>query len=67
MRQGCFEASITPAVAVIHSAGVGIGTTLRRALALCPKAVFLPHREALAGEVAGGLPDPLPVAKDKRE
>ena len=32
------------------AAGVGIGTTLRRALALCPKAVFLPHREGAAAE-----------------
>ncbi len=41
------------------AAGVGIGTTLRRALALCPKAVFLPHREAVATEAAGALLDLL--------
>ncbi len=41
------------------AAGVGIGTTLRRALALCPKAVFLPHREGAAAEAAGALLDLL--------
>jgi nucleotidyltransferase/DNA polymerase involved in DNA repair len=36
-------------------AGVAVGTTLRRALALCPKAVFLPLREGLAATEAARL------------
>lgn len=40
------HAQVTACSAEAAAAGVTIGTTLRRALALCPKAVFLPLQES---------------------
>ncbi len=39
------HARVTACSREAADAGVAIGTTLRRALALCPKAVFLPLQE----------------------
>ncbi len=41
------------------AAGVELGMTLRRALALCPKAVFLPARDTYATEEAGRIMERL--------
>ena len=47
------------------AAGVSIGTTLRRALALCPEAVFLPNRQgdiaAAATQTYIGKYVPVPI------
>ena len=53
------HAQVTACSEEAAAAGVNIGTTLRRALALCPKAVFLPLRESLAAEEAGRILDLL--------
>lgn len=51
------HAQVTACSAEAAAAGVTIGTTLRRALALCPNAVFLPLQEAFAHAEAARLAD----------
>ncbi|MBE0609216.1 MAG: hypothetical protein IH609_07545 [Dehalococcoidia bacterium] len=51
------HAQVTACSAEAAAAGVTIGTTLRRALALCPNAVFLPLQEAFAHTEAARLAD----------
>jgi len=51
------HAQVTACSAEAVAAGVTIGIPLRRALALCPNAVFLPLQEGFAREEAGRLAD----------
>ncbi|NJD65353.1 MAG: hypothetical protein FIB00_08940, partial [Chloroflexi bacterium] len=51
------HAQVTACSAEAAAAGVTIGTTLRRALALSPNAVFLPLQEAFAHTEAARLTD----------
>jgi DNA polymerase-4/protein ImuB len=51
------HAQVTACSAEAAAAGVTIGTSLRRALALCPNAVFLPLQEAFAHTEAARLAD----------
>lgn len=51
------HAQVTACSVEAAAAGVTIGTTLRRALALCPNAVFLPLQEAFAHTEASRLAD----------
>lgn len=51
------HAQVTACSAEAAAAGVTIGTSLRRALALCPGAVFLPLQEAFAHTEAARLAD----------
>jgi nucleotidyltransferase/DNA polymerase involved in DNA repair len=53
------HAQVTACSEEAAEAGVNVGTTLRRALALCPKAVFLPLQESAAAAEAGRLTDLL--------
>lgn len=53
------HAAVTACSDEAAARGVTIGTTLRRALALCPDAVFLPLQEAYATEEAAKLTDLL--------
>lgn len=49
------QALVTACSAEAAAAGVTIGTSLRRALALCPKAVFLPLQESQAASEANAI------------
>lgn len=49
------HAQVTACSAEAAAAGVTVGTTLRRALALCPRAVFLPIQEGFARAEAANL------------
>lgn len=51
------HAQVTACSAEAAAAGVTIGTSLRRALALCPGAVFLPLQEAFAHTEAARMAD----------
>jgi DNA polymerase IV len=53
------HAQVTACSREAAAAGVAIGTTLRRALALCPNAVFLPLKEALVADESGRILDHL--------
>ena len=53
------HAQVTACSQEAADTGVVLGTTLRRALALCPKAVFLPLQEATANAEAARLTDLL--------
>ena len=53
------HAQVTACSSEAAAAGVTIGTTLRRALALCPNAVFLPLKEALVAEESARIFDHL--------
>ncbi len=53
------HAQVTACSDEAAAAGVTVGTTLRRALALCPKAVFLPLQESAAAGEAARLTDLL--------
>lgn len=53
------HAAVTACSPEAAAEGVAIGMTLRRALALCPKAVFLPLQEAVAAAEAGRILDLL--------
>lgn len=58
---GCPEehAAVTACSEEAAAAGITVGTTLRRALALCPNAVFLPLQDAAVNAEASGLVDLL--------
>ncbi|MGE3076170.1 MAG: hypothetical protein AB7N24_09835 [Dehalococcoidia bacterium] len=49
------HAAVTACSPEAAAAGVAVGTTLRRALALCPNAVFLPVQEGFARSEASAL------------
>src|SRR6188472_809953 len=51
------HAAVTACSPEAAAAGVAVGTTLRRALALCPNAVFLPVQETFARAEATLLAD----------
>lgn len=53
------HAQVTACSTEAAAAGVTVGTTLRRALALCSNAVFLPLQESLAAAEAARLADLL--------
>jgi nucleotidyltransferase/DNA polymerase involved in DNA repair len=53
------HAQVTACSREVAEAGVTVGMTLRRALALCPKAVFLPLQEGLAATEATRITDLL--------
>jgi nucleotidyltransferase/DNA polymerase involved in DNA repair len=53
------HAQVTACSREAAEAGVTVGMTLRRALALCPKAVFLPLQEGLAAAEAARITDLL--------
>ncbi len=53
------HAQVTACSEEAAAAGVTVGTTLRRALALCPNAVFLPLQEGFAAGEAARLTDLL--------
>lgn len=53
------HAQVTACSPEAAAAGVTVGTTLRRALALCPNAVFLPLQETMASAEAAKINDRL--------
>ncbi|MFN0095755.1 MAG: hypothetical protein ACKVVT_13385 [Dehalococcoidia bacterium] len=61
------HAEVTACSDEAAAAGVVPGTTLRKALALCPKAVFLPLQESFAAQEASRIADLLRLYSPKVE